>query len=226
MISLFFRCIFFYLIKRANSVICVMWRTEIGSIPLPEQARQRNLLLQYIWPYRTNGFSFIRPTRRFCLRWRSWLNVFFIGALLILILRFVLREKIGKTANFPLPNEMSYRSRNIRSIYILFLLHWNSYFYLSKAPQYLLLDIDDNSRPICKQILENIIPHIVRNNATDKDLVQSLFANKLNPTYLTHSDSNETIPIMQGKLCSNSSNEWILFTILEKGNIIIYFYCI
>jgi hypothetical protein len=123
MISLFFRCIFFYLIKRANSVICVMWRTEIGSIPLPEQARQRNLLLQYIWPYRTNGFSFIRPTRRFCLRWRSWLNVFFIGALLILILRFVLREKIGKTANFPLPNEMSYRSRNIRSIYILFLLH-------------------------------------------------------------------------------------------------------
>ncbi len=88
----------------------------------------------------------------------------------------------------------------------------------------MLLDIDNNSRPICKQIFQNIIPHIVRNNITDKDLVQSLFGNKFNPVYLTNSDSNETMPIMQVELCSNISNEWISFTILEKGDIIIHFY--
>jgi len=83
------------------------------------------------------------------------------------------------------------------------------------------LNINDDRQPICKQIFETIIPNIVRHNITDKDLVQTLFEKNFNPAYLTHSDKNETIPNMQGKLCSNTSNEWILLTILEKGIIVI-----
>jgi hypothetical protein len=88
------------------------------------------------------------------------------------------------------------------------------------------LDVDDNSQTKCEQIFESIIPHIVRHNITDKELVQSLFGARFNPVYLTHSDANKTTPIMQGKLCSNTSNEWIWFTFLEEGRIIIQFYFI
>ncbi len=86
------------------------------------------------------------------------------------------------------------------------------------------MDIDGNSEPQCKQIFENVIPNIARHNITDKNLVRLLFGNKIHPVYVTHSDTNETITMMQAKLCSNTSNEWILFTILEKGDIIRYFH--
>jgi hypothetical protein len=86
------------------------------------------------------------------------------------------------------------------------------------------LGVNGNSKPECKQIFENVIPNIARHKITDKNLVQSLFGNKIHPAYVTHSDTSETIIMMQAKLCSNNSNEWILFTILEKGDIIRYFH--
>jgi hypothetical protein len=66
-------------------------------------------------------------------------------------------------------------------------------------------------------MFETNIPHIARPNITDKDLVQSLFDNKLNQMYAWYSYSSEAVPITRSKLCSNISNEWILFTILDKG---------
>jgi hypothetical protein len=61
------------------------------------------------------------------------------------------------------------------------------------------------------------MPHNLQHNATDKELVNSLFGKKMNLADVIQSDSNERVPIMQGKLCSNSSNEWMLLTNFEKG---------
>jgi hypothetical protein len=88
------------------------------------------------------------------------------------------------------------------------------------------LDVDNTRKFHCKQIFSNIIPNIARPDSIDIDLIQSLFGTRFNPVYLTHSDTNETIPIMQGKLCSNVFNEWILLTILEKGIIYLSLHCI
>jgi len=95
-----------------------MWLPRIGSILFSELARQHDCLLQCFLACWINGFS-SRRTRRY---WRCF-YVSYIGASLAIILWFILREKIGETANLSLPNKMSYRSRDIRSIYILFILH-------------------------------------------------------------------------------------------------------
>lgn len=104
----------------------------------------------------------------------------------------------------------------------MFSLDTNLYFFFFIVPGYLLLDVDDNGKSKCKEIFEIIIPHVAQPNITDKELVKSLFGYKFNPAYLTHSDSNESLSLIQSKLCSNITNEWILFTILEKGSIIIF----
>ena len=94
----------------------------------------------------------------------------------------------------------------------------------AKVPQYLVLDVDHNNRSICRSIVESVLPYTVRHISSDKDLVQSLFGNKFNPTYLTHVGSDETTPIRQGRLCSNTSNQWISLTYLDKGFIIFILY--
>ncbi|UJR16127.1 hypothetical protein I4U23_003039 [Adineta vaga] len=53
-------------------------------------------------------------------------------------------------------------------------------------------------------------------SVTNKNLIQLLFGTKINLAYVTHSNINETLSIKHAKLCSNSSNEWILFTAFDR----------
>jgi hypothetical protein len=80
-----------------------------------------------------------------------------------------------------------------------------------------LLGIDGLSEPRCKPIFESSVPYSLQQNITDKELINSLFGKKINLAYVIRSYPKERAPIMQGKLCLNSSNEWMLLTILGKG---------
>jgi hypothetical protein len=79
------------------------------------------------------------------------------------------------------------------------------------------LDINNNRQATCKQIFENVVPNIKQFNITDKELVRLFLGKNFNPAYIAYRDSNETIPMMHGKFCSNTSNQWILFTVLQEG---------
>lgn len=86
-----------------------------------------------------------------------------------------------------------------------------------KVPKYILLDLDQDKQRKCNQMHEEIVPHNVQANMTDKDLVRSLFNNRVNLAYVINSDANlETIP-MQGNLCKNASYEWLLLTIIDHS---------
>lgn len=52
---------------------------------------------------------------------------------------------------------------------------------------------------------------------TDKELIDSVIGKKINQAYVIQSDAGEKVPTIQGKLCSNSSKEWMILTILKKG---------
>ena len=80
--------------------------------------------------------------------------------------------------------------------------------------------MDDNSKPKCKSIIERSVPHNLQQNITDKEFIESLFGKKVSLAYVIQSEAGEEVPIIQGKFCSNSSNEWMLLTILGKGKII------
>ncbi len=95
-----------------------------------------------------------------------------------------------------------------------------------EVPEYFWLYVGRHSRAKCKEIFKNIIPFTVDHVIADKNVVQSLFGNIFNRAYFIHSDSSETIPVMQGSLCSNTSNEWILFSIVERGHIFTHFFYI
>ena len=71
-------------------------------------------------------------------------------------------------------------------------------------------------------MLEKRIPHNLSPNMNDKDLVKSLFGNRVNLAYVIHSDAHQGANPMQGKLCKNASHEWLLLAFADQGLIILH----
>ncbi len=213
---------FYYLlycleVDRVHVVIFAMPLEEGGSTSLGRRPTQENPFFKFIVTCCRYGYSRIRPRRRNFQRSTSGWKLLCLLALLGCIIQFFVMQKLRNTKNFLLPIKASYLSENVQSIFYCF--YWikiHTFLYL-KAPRYLLLDIDEESQPKCKQIFESSIPHSLRHNTTDKELIKLLFGDKINLAYVAHSDSNDRTSMMQGLLCSNTSNEWILLTIVEKG---------
>jgi hypothetical protein len=138
-----------------------------------------------------------------------------IGCLITLILS----NKLKNTDGSFLFSKKFFRSENVQSILYCFCLVKIHFLYIT-VPRYLLLGVDDTSKSKCKAIFEHSVPYSLRQNITDKKLIDSLIGKKIDLAYVIRSDGGEKVPIIQGKFCSNSSNEWMLVTILEKGKII------
>jgi hypothetical protein len=95
------------------------------------------------------------------------------------------------------------------------------FLFSTAVPHYLLFSFDQSGSKRCKPIFQRILPNINSFNSTDDALLESLFSYEEPSEYFSSSVRSlaKEMPKMRGKLCSNASSEWILFTTFENSNI-------
>ena len=184
--------------------------------------RQFNHLCQCIQKCFKGGMFFrlsIRPTLSTSWRGKSCLNALYLLVSIGCLITLILSNNWKNTEGSFLFSKKFFRPENVQSILYHFYLVKIHFLYVI-VPRYLLLGVDGKSK--CKSIFEHSVPYNLRRNITDKELIDSLIGKKVNLAYVIQSDVGENAPTIQGKFCSNSSNEWMILSILEKGKIVYF----
>jgi hypothetical protein len=160
-----------------------------------------------------------RPTLRTSRCRRSYLIALYMFVSIGCLITLILSNKLKNTDGPFLFSKKFFRPENVQSILCCFYLFKFIFLYII-VPRYLLLGVDGKSK--CKSIFEHSVPYNLRRNITDKELIDSLIGKKINLAYVIQSDVGENAPTIQGKFCSNSSNEWMILSIFDKGKIIYF----
>jgi hypothetical protein len=168
--------------------------------------------------------SAIRPLMRcwilgFYRHWKLLLIILCISTLFCFMLTTDLPQENQTPTTLSILNTTIYRSNIIQGIKLYFHLIEILYFLFELVPRFLIFGVNANRRLTCKQMFEHVVPKIKASNITDKNLTELLFGTNSSSWYISYSDTNESIPMTQGKFCSNISNEWISLIVHQEGTI-------
>ncbi len=193
---------------------------EIEPVSYTERIPRSNSLIPLPRRRWFDGFSLIH-CRRYYHRYRILCSIVCIP-LICCILLAILYKGNQKQIILSFLNTTVHRSTIVRGIKPCFYQIVVLIFLFKIAPKFLILDTNNQRPSICKQIYEHIVPNIRVFNITDKDLVQLFFGKYINPSYIAYSNTSEATLIMQGKFCSNTSNQWMFLTVIQKGIILLF----